>query len=159
MWPLTYDFEANPFRYQMEPARASPLLWHSILALSYKHIHRETGAYLSQAKVHKRRAMQLLEELESRNGSVQSRTNLLNGLLILITLDVGLLKPFKHDSFQLIGFPSAPPRLRALGQHILDVPRRSSKLLGYSEFTKRQGCRHKSTCLSGMAFPPVLVFD
>ncbi|KAF2096212.1 hypothetical protein NA57DRAFT_78980 [Rhizodiscina lignyota] len=87
VWPLTHDFEANPFRYDIETGRGSPLLWHSILALSYKHIHRETGSCLAEAKVHKRKAVQLLEELDGYLGSAHSGTNLLNGLLILMTLD------------------------------------------------------------------------
>lgn len=88
MWPLTHDFEANPFRYDIETGQGSPLLWHSILALSYKHVHRETGACLAEARVHKRKAVQLLGELEGDFGSAKSRANLLNGLLILMTLDV-----------------------------------------------------------------------
>ncbi|KAL6790954.1 fungal-specific transcription factor domain-containing protein [Trichoderma sp. SZMC 28012] len=87
VWPLTHDFEANPFRYDIETGKRSPLLWHSILALSYKHIHRETGSCLTEAKMHKRKAMQLLEELDCDFGSAKSRTNLLNSLLILMTLD------------------------------------------------------------------------
>jgi len=90
VWPLTRDFETNPFRYNIETGRAFPLLWHSMLALSYKHIHRETGACLVEAKVHKRKALQLLKDSEGHLGSTTARVNLLNGLLILITLDVSL---------------------------------------------------------------------
>lgn len=92
MWPLTNDFEANPFRYDLETGletgRSSPLLWHSILALSYKHIHRETRTCFAEAKVHKQKATQLLKDLESYLETTNSKTNLLNGLLILMTLDV-----------------------------------------------------------------------
>ncbi|XXH02482.1 D-aspartate oxidase [Hypoxylon texense] len=87
VWPLTHDFEANPFRYDFEIGQGSPLLWHSTLALSYKHIHRATGTCLGEAKVHKKKAVQLLTELESSLGSAGPRADLLNGLLILITLD------------------------------------------------------------------------
>lgn len=87
VWPLTHDFEANPFRYDFEIGQGSPLLRHSTLALSYKHIHRATGTCLSEAQVHKRKAVQLLAELEESLGSAGPRADLLNGLLILITLD------------------------------------------------------------------------
>lgn len=88
VWPLTHDFEANPFRYDIETGRGSPLLRHSIMALSYKHMNRATGAYVTEAKLHKKKAIKLLEELETDIESSKSRANLLNGLLILMTLDV-----------------------------------------------------------------------
>lgn len=87
MWPLTHDFEANPFRYDAETGRGSPLLWHCILALSYKHIYQKTGQSLAEAKAHKRKATQLLEELESDPHSPTAQGNLLDALLILMTLD------------------------------------------------------------------------
>ncbi|KAI2606595.1 fungal-specific transcription factor domain-containing protein [Hypoxylon sp. NC1633] len=87
VWPLTHDFEANPFRYDFEIGQGSPLLWHSTLALSYKHIHRATGTCLGEAKVHKKKAVQLFTELEASLGSAGPKADLLNGLLILITLD------------------------------------------------------------------------
>lgn len=87
MWPLTHDFEANPFRYDAETGRGSPLLWHCILALSYKHIYQETGQSLAEAKAHKRKATQLLEELENDPHSPTAQGNLLDALLILMTLD------------------------------------------------------------------------
>lgn len=87
VWPLTHDFDANPFRFNIEPNQISPLLRHCILALSYKHIHRGTGTCLPKAKAHKKKAVQLLEGLEASLESAKSTTDLLNGLLVLITLD------------------------------------------------------------------------
>ncbi|KAK2596513.1 hypothetical protein N8I77_013400 [Diaporthe amygdali] len=87
IWPLTHDFDANPFRYRTEVGQGPPLLWHSILALSYKHIHHETGSCLDRAASHKEKALQLFDKLEGDLGSEKTRANLLDGLLILMTLD------------------------------------------------------------------------
>ncbi|KAI1771445.1 fungal-specific transcription factor domain-containing protein [Hypoxylon cercidicola] len=86
VWPLTHDFEANPFRYDLEIGQGSPLLWHSTLALSYKHIHRATGTCLGEAKVHKKKAVQLLTELEASLGCerLMSALNYLSSLANLL---------------------------------------------------------------------------
>lgn len=88
VWPLTHDFEANPFRSNMETCRRSPLLWHSIMALCYKHVQKDTGLRLSKSEACRRRAEQLLEALGDHLESAESTDDFLNGLLILITLDV-----------------------------------------------------------------------
>lgn len=119
VWPLTHDFEANPFRYDAETGRGSPLLWHCILALSYKHIHQKTGQSLAEAKAHKRKATQLLEELESDPHSPTAQGNLLDALLILMTLDCAtsargpwvshLSRAHKIlEAINLLGIPKTP---------------------------------------------------
>lgn len=94
--PLTHDFEANPFRFNAETGRGSQLLLHCILALSYKHILRDTGACSNEAKIHKKKALQMLREMDS--GSPESdpqsfcfEANFLDAVLILMTLDVSSL--------------------------------------------------------------------
>ncbi|KAK1772067.1 hypothetical protein QBC33DRAFT_575765 [Phialemonium atrogriseum] len=91
--PPTHDFEANPFRFNAETGRGSQLLLHCILALSYKHILRDTGACSNEAKIHKKKALQMLREMDS--GSPESDpqsfcldANFLDAVLILMTLDV-----------------------------------------------------------------------
>ena len=90
--PLTHDFDANPFRFNSETGRGSQLLLHCILALSYKHIHRDTGTCLSEAKNYKKKALQMLRNLEndSEEGNSPPSTleaNFLDAVLILMTLD------------------------------------------------------------------------
>ena len=86
--PLTHDFEANPFRVDTKTGRGSQLLLHCILALSYKHINRDTGSYANEARTHKRKALQMLRELESVSQSASLEVSLLDAVLILMTLDV-----------------------------------------------------------------------
>ncbi|CAO2655160.1 Nn.00g102240.m01.CDS01 [Neocucurbitaria sp. VM-36] len=85
--PLTHDFEANPFRVDTKTGRGSQLLLHCILALSYKHINRDTGSYANEARTHKRKALQMLRELESVSQSASLEVALLDAVLILMTLD------------------------------------------------------------------------
>ena len=89
--PLTNDFEANPFRFNAERGQGSQLLWHSILALSYRHLNRETGVYSDEAKSHKAIALQMLKDMESATEDTGLEPTLLDAVLILMTLDVGSL--------------------------------------------------------------------
>lgn len=98
--PLTHDFEANPFRFDAETCRGSQLLWHSILALSYKHLHRETGAHSSEAKMHKTKALQMLRDMEGATQDTALEATFLDAVLILMTLDVSSMIPriyYKED--------------------------------------------------------------
>lgn len=86
--PLTHDFAANPFRFTVETSRCSQLLLHCILALSYKHIHRDTGTCLNESRMHKSKALQMLKDLD---GTAPLEPNFLDAVLLLMTLDVSLL--------------------------------------------------------------------
>ncbi|KAM0428481.1 hypothetical protein ACHAPT_006841 [Fusarium lateritium] len=85
--PLTHDFDANPFRFDAETGRGSQLLLHSILALSYKHINRDTGSCASEAKMHKRKALQMLKDMEGISQASPIEATFLDAVLILMTLD------------------------------------------------------------------------
>ncbi|KAH6892608.1 fungal-specific transcription factor domain-containing protein [Thelonectria olida] len=85
--PLTHDFEANPFRFDAETGRGSQLLLHCILALSYKHISRDEGSCVSEAKVHKKKALQMLRNMESTSQASPLEATFLDAVLILMTLD------------------------------------------------------------------------
>ena len=88
--PLTHDFEANPFRFDPKTGRGSQLLLHCILAISYKHIGRETGTYYREAKTHKKMAFQLLKDVEGDSMDNPVHANFLDAILILMTLDVSI---------------------------------------------------------------------
>lgn len=88
--PLTHDFDANPFRVDKETKRGSQLLLHSILALSYRHINRDTGNYALDAKRHKKKALKMLNDMEGGTDISPIEANFLDAVLILMTLDVGL---------------------------------------------------------------------
>ncbi|ETS77696.1 hypothetical protein PFICI_09758 [Pestalotiopsis fici W106-1] len=83
--PLTHDFKANPFRCRMENVHGSQMLLHCILALCYKHIHRDTGTCFAEAQSHERAALQMLDRIE-RSGQTLTTTGTLDPLLILMTL-------------------------------------------------------------------------
>ena len=85
--PLTHDFEANPFRIDAKTSRGSQLLLHCILALSYKHINRDTG-YADEARMHKKKALQMLREMDHVPQNTSLEVSLLDAVLILMTLDV-----------------------------------------------------------------------
>ncbi|KAM5343331.1 hypothetical protein ACJ41O_014297 [Fusarium nematophilum] len=85
--PLTHDFDANPFRFDAETGRGSQLLLHCILALSYKHINRDTGSCADEAKVHKKKALQMLRDMESTSQASPLEATFLDAVLILMTLD------------------------------------------------------------------------
>lgn len=86
--PLTHDFAANPFRFNVETSRCSQLLRHCILALSYKHVSRDTGACWDESKMHRGKALQMLKGLEGDSHTSRLEADLLDALLILMTLDV-----------------------------------------------------------------------
>lgn len=86
--PLTHDFDANPFRLDAETSHGSQLLLHCILALSYKHINRDTGSYAREAKTHKKKALQMLRDMESSSQTSTIEPTFLDAVLILMTLDV-----------------------------------------------------------------------
>ena len=88
--PLTHDFEANPFRFDPKTGRGSQLLLHCILALSYKHINRETGTCTGEAKTHKKIALQMLKDLDSASDDNRVHATFLEAILSLMTLDVSL---------------------------------------------------------------------
>ncbi|KAF5005116.1 hypothetical protein FDECE_8436 [Fusarium decemcellulare] len=85
--PLTHDFDANPFRFDAETGRGSQLLLHCILALSYKHINRDTGSCASEAKIHKKKALQMLRDMEGTSQASPIEATFLDAVLILMTLD------------------------------------------------------------------------
>ncbi|CAK7209052.1 hypothetical protein SBRCBS47491_000306 [Sporothrix bragantina] len=87
--PLTCDFAANPFRYNMQKMHQSSLLRHCILALSYKHVDYDTGACTSEAAAYKRRATQMLQdEMQSETtGEGQPDASLLDASIVMMTLD------------------------------------------------------------------------
>ncbi|KAI9150861.1 hypothetical protein HJFPF1_10638 [Paramyrothecium foliicola] len=85
--PLTHDFDGNPFRFDSETGRGSQLLLNSILALSYKHIYRDTGTCGYEAKVHKKKAVQMLKDAESSSELSPIGVSFLDAVLILMTLD------------------------------------------------------------------------
>ncbi|VUC30651.1 unnamed protein product [Clonostachys rosea] len=85
--PLTHDFDANPFRFDSKSYRNSKLLFHSILALSYKHVNRETGSCADEARTYKTNALQLLHDTENASLNTALSTTFLDALLILMTLD------------------------------------------------------------------------
>lgn len=93
--PLTCDFDANPFRSHAEYGRDSRLLHHCILALSYKHINRNTGTCEEEARLHKRMALRMLKDMEGPSrwpiGAPSRESIFLDAILILMTLDVGQL--------------------------------------------------------------------
>ncbi|KAJ4248787.1 hypothetical protein NW762_012625 [Fusarium torreyae] len=85
--PLTHDFAANPFRFDAETGRGSQLLLHCILALSYKHINRDTGSCAGEAKMHKKKALQMLKDMEGVSQASPMEATFLDAVLILMTLD------------------------------------------------------------------------
>ncbi|KAG5789285.1 hypothetical protein H9Q69_011658 [Fusarium xylarioides] len=85
--PLTHDFAANPFRFDAETGRGSQLLLHCILALSYKHINRDTGSCAGEAKMHKKKALQMLKDMEGVSQASPIEATFLDAVLILMTLD------------------------------------------------------------------------
>ncbi|KAL0938627.1 uncharacterized protein CTRU02_205237 [Colletotrichum truncatum] len=87
IWPLTSDFEANPFRCGATARQDSQLLLHSILALSYRHINRVTGTCSKEAKEHKALALKLLNETQSEADVLKIDTDMLDAILVLFTLD------------------------------------------------------------------------
>lgn len=86
--PLTNDFEANPFRHNLEASKGSKLLLHCILALSYKHVNRGCGSYSNEASHHKEEAAHLLREMELQTRGQDFEQTFLDAVLILMTLDV-----------------------------------------------------------------------
>ncbi|ERT00199.1 hypothetical protein HMPREF1624_03570 [Sporothrix schenckii ATCC 58251] len=87
--PLTCDFAANPFRYNMQAMQQSSLLRHCILALSYRHVDHDTGACTTEATSYKRRATQMLQDrihIEA-TGESPPDASLLDASIILMTLD------------------------------------------------------------------------
>ncbi|CAG9942602.1 unnamed protein product [Clonostachys rosea f. rosea IK726] len=88
--PLTHDFDANPFRVDKETKRGSQLLLHSILALSYRHINRDTGDYALDAKRHKKKALKMLNDMEGGTDISPIEANFLDAVLILMTLDCAI---------------------------------------------------------------------
>lgn len=95
--PLTHDFDANPFRSDVKTGRGSLLLLHSILALSYKHLNRDTGSCANEARVHKRKALQMLRDADEVSLASSLEATLLDAVLILMTLDVSLLPSSHRD--------------------------------------------------------------
>lgn len=91
--PLTHDFDANPFRFDIETARSSQLLLHAILALSYKHINRDTGSWANESTDHKRKALRMLSDMEATSPVSQLDSTSLDAALILMTLDVCFAAP------------------------------------------------------------------
>lgn len=83
--PLTYDSEANPFRFDIKTGRGSQLLLHCILAVSYRHIYRDNGSCAYESKSHKRQAFQMLKRHEDR---LSADANALDAVLLLMTLSV-----------------------------------------------------------------------
>jgi hypothetical protein len=94
--PLTHDFAANPFRFDAETGRGSQLLLHCILALSYKHINRDTGSCAGEAKMHKKKALQMLKDMEGVSQASPIEATFLDAVLILMTLDVSHLTRHLH---------------------------------------------------------------
>ncbi|CAK7203388.1 hypothetical protein SEUCBS139899_006121 [Sporothrix eucalyptigena] len=94
--PLTCDFAANPFRYNMQTMQQSSLLRHCILALSYKHVDHDTGTCTSEAVAYKRRATQMLQDKMNTetSGEGQPDGSLLDASIVMMTLDLGLLAWF-----------------------------------------------------------------
>ena len=80
--PITRDFEANPFRFRLESS--SQLLRHSILALCYKHLYRETGSCLDQAIAHKSQALNIIQ----RCNTPKDERSHLDANMVLMALDV-----------------------------------------------------------------------
>lgn len=95
--PLTCDFDANPFRSHPDYGRDSQLLHHCILALSYKHINRDTGTCEAEARLHKKMALRMLKDIEGSSrwptAAPSRESTFLDAILILMTLDVGQLPP------------------------------------------------------------------
>lgn len=97
--PLTHDFDANPFRFDTKSYRNSKLLFHSILALSYKHINRETGSCADEARTYKTRALQMLHDTENASTGTALATTFLDALLIMMTLEVSSSWPHPFLDF------------------------------------------------------------
>ncbi|KAJ0421678.1 hypothetical protein BJY00DRAFT_311979 [Aspergillus carlsbadensis] len=129
--PLTKDFDANPFRHNLETSKGSQLLVHCILALCYKHINRHAETHSAEVAYHKQQAVQLLRDLEGQEGtgtgsaSVASMglTTVLDAVLILMTLDCatsahGPWLSYLHrahsvlEATEQLGIPRTP-RMRA----------------------------------------------
>lgn len=89
--PLTHDFDANPFRSDAQPGRGSQLLLHSILALSYKHINRDTGSCAGEARTYKKKALHLLRNTDRALQASPLQASFLDAVLVLMTLDVSSL--------------------------------------------------------------------
>jgi len=89
--PLTYDSEANPFRFDAKTGQGSQLLFHCILALCYKHMNRDTGFYDSEVKTHKKQAFQMLRDMERASEPSLPGATFLDAVLILMTLDVSFI--------------------------------------------------------------------
>jgi hypothetical protein len=85
------------------------LLLHCILAVSYKHIGRDTGAYQREAKTHKRTAFRMLKDVEGELTQGPVRANFLDALLILMTLDVRNLLPQMSNAAKRIFSAPRPP--------------------------------------------------
>ncbi|OAA57626.1 hypothetical protein SPI_07285 [Niveomyces insectorum RCEF 264] len=85
--PLTCDFAANPFRYNLATMQHSSLLRQCILALSYKHVNHDTGACTNEATAYKRRATQMLQDTMPPDGRAGPDASLLDASIVLVTLD------------------------------------------------------------------------
>lgn len=128
--PLTCDFAANPFRYNMQAMQQSSLLRHCILALSYRHVDHDTGACTSEATAYKRRATQMLEDkiYTEAAGETQPDESLLDASIVLMTLDVSrLYVNLPLVCILLLTLDSAQHLLLAHGKTTFAVPSVLSK--------------------------------
>ena len=114
--PLTKDFDGNPFRTNADVGRSSQLLLHCVLALSYKHMDRDTGSCGAEATMHKGKALQMLRDTESALEVPSIAATLLDAVLILMTLEVGPPQQFYTClGTWLTQVVSAQPRLTVRG--------------------------------------------
>jgi hypothetical protein len=68
------------------------------LALSYKHINRDTGSCASEAKMHKKKALQMLRDMEGTSQASPIEATFLDAVLILMTLDASSSLRHRSDS-------------------------------------------------------------
>lgn len=85
--PLTADADVNPFRCH-DTSRGSRLLFHSILALCYQHLHYQSKTCTDEVQQHKNQANNELAVALTKISSPEFDLRLLDSLLVMFTLDV-----------------------------------------------------------------------
>ncbi|KAL6415156.1 hypothetical protein AUP68_01701 [Ilyonectria robusta] len=150
--PLTYNFDANPFRRDPETIKTSELLLHSVLTCSYKHVARDAGSFFPEAFHHWEQAMRLLAEIEEQTDFTSFEPAVLDSILILMSLDCAT----SADGPWPYHLQRAHKMLETMEQlHIPNTPRVKAQIgmLVWWDvtlaLTRRQGCILSESTIMG----------
>lgn len=86
--PITSDTMINPFRCHRDDSRGSRLLFHSIIALCYQHLHFQSENWLEEIQEHKTEANNEMNRALTKVQSAGSDLGLLDAILVMFTFDV-----------------------------------------------------------------------